>query len=154
MRQMHNSEPFGGCVWSDINIVRTCRSMAFKHWLLLWTLCVKKQLNKTKAKSAWERKCCLSGGSGVLGSVLAAEMCPLDEPATAALSTFGWKYLFNSLIAKDFREKSSSYWESSWPFLSEDNDGIKQEISVLKRDVKAPLGLGWVEIEKLFRFPH
>lgn len=45
--------------------------------------------HQTKAKSAWERKCCLSGGSGVLGSVLAAEMCPLDEPATAALSTFG-----------------------------------------------------------------
>lgn len=29
---------------------------------------------------------------------------------------------------------------ASGPFLSEDNDGLKQEISVLKRDEKAPLG--------------
>lgn len=39
------------------------------------------------ARSAWERECCGSGGSGgsgVPGSVLAAEMCPLDEPAAAA----------------------------------------------------------------------
>lgn len=45
---------------------------------------------------------------------------------------------FQASRGEDFRKKSSSYWESFEAFMSEDNDGIKQEISVLKRDVKAP----------------
>lgn len=48
---------------------------------------------------------------------------------------------FQASHRENFREKTSKNCESFWAFfLSEDNDGLKQEISVLKRDVKAPLG--------------
>lgn len=40
---------------------------------------------------------------GVLGSVLAAEMCPLDEPASAAFVDLRLKYLFNCLKTSERR---------------------------------------------------
>lgn len=82
----HKTKPLGG--WADIikherNVAHRFvpKALAFFPWPKKWS--------KLKDKSAWERKWCSSGGSWVLGSVLAAETCPLDEPASAALSTFG-----------------------------------------------------------------
>lgn len=43
----------------------------------------------------------------VLGSVLEAEMCPLDEPATAAFVDLRLKYLFKASHREDFTEKTS-----------------------------------------------
>lgn len=77
--------------WADINTVKELANGIHALTLTLNALAFfqgRKTL-QTEENSAWERKCCLSGGSWVLGSVLAAEMCPLDEPATTALSTFG-----------------------------------------------------------------
>lgn len=168
-RQMHRSEPFffGGAAASDINTVYWTRGKVWisrtDSYCAFFVKCWRSPPTLRRTAAAWERKCCLSGGSGVPGSVLAAETCPLDEPATAALSTFGWNAFSTASSWRLNREESSSYWESFWAFsffsffvLSEDNNGVKQEISVLKRDVrKAPSSVAPGVNEKLKKsFPH
>lgn len=63
----------------------------------------------------------------------AAEMWPLDEPASAAFVDLRLKYLFKPLIGKTSQRKTSSYWDELLGFFCpKDNDGIKQEISVFE----------------------
>lgn len=110
-----------------------------------------KKVPNGEERSACERKCRLSEGSRVSGSVLAAETCPLVEPATAAAAAFvdliRLKYLFflRACGREDWREKEDpprggGEGEASGLFCCVflDNDGIgQQKISVFGRDVKA-----------------
>lgn len=74
-------------------------------------------------------------GHGCRGQSLRLKCVPwMNLPPPLCRPSVG--IVFQAPRREDFRKKTSSYWESSWPFFFY-NDGTKQEISVFKGDVKA-----------------
>lgn len=143
--QTHKTKHLGSCanINNETNAVTrfpvqvfVSNALAFFFFWLFFFLVEKG--SKLKDKSAWERKCCSSSGSWVLGSVLAAETCPLDEPASAVLSTFGWNTFSSFVWWRLQKEDLLGLGELLCFFLFQDNDGIKQEISVFKGDENPP----------------